>query len=432
MLTIYKIVLNLAYMIIWPYMAYKRLRGREEWSQRRALNPDSFLPSQSDSTTRQPKSILRLWGHASSMGEVRVLARLFTVLKEMQPELEYYISTYTKTGQRLARELFPDAKAVFYFPIDAYFPLKRFFRQFRPDGIIMVETEIWPYFLDFCRRLKIPLFLANGRVSEKSSGRYKRFRRSLTPLLSIYRKFAVQSKADAERMTTLGADPNRIVVLGNIKHDPDLTVDYSAKRKEVRRRFDLNEDRLFLIAASTRPGEEEIISRAIDRIAGREDKIVLLVAPRHLERLEDVKTVLDVNRFQYVLYSEIVSGKKKTASVILMDKMGLLADLFYGADLAFVGGTMGDLGGHNIMEPVLAGTPVVFGPSVYNVSEAAEKIGENRLGRMVADEEELAEVFRMFSEDRLDFERIVPGKSSACELSVTGKTAALIIEEFDR
>ena len=246
MLIIYKIVLNLAYVLIWPYLIYKRLRGRREWSQRRAINPESYLPTAADSSSREAKTAPLLWGHASSMGEVRVLARLFEAVRRLRPEIRFCVSTYTRTGQSLARELFPGAEGIFYFPIDAYFPLRRFFKQFRPDGIVMVETEIWPYFLDFCRRLNVPLILANGRLSAESTNGYRKFRRYLLPLLDVYRKFAVQSELDASRIISIGADPNRVIVTGNIKHDPDPKADFSAKRRDTRARLNLGPDRLCL------------------------------------------------------------------------------------------------------------------------------------------------------------------------------------------
>lgn len=433
MLTLYKISVNTAYFIFQPLFIFKRVKAKDEWDQRRCINPKNFLPTKHTQARHENSQAPLLWGHASSMGEVRVLARIMEALQDIRPDIRFCISTYTKTGQGLAHKLFPQAQAVFYFPLDCYFPLERLFGHLRPDGIVMVETEIWPYFLDFCRRKNISLVLANGRLSEKSFRGYKVFRRSLAPLLKSYRKFAVQTETDAKRMITIGAEPERVVVAGNIKHDFVSVSDAKAKRAEVRRSLGIPDDKLFLIAASTRPGEEEIICRALKAVSRFPDEITFLLAPRHLERLDEVFATLKKHRYSYVLYSKIKLRAEFPEPVIVMDRMGILAELFYGADLAFVGGTLADLGGHNVMEPVAAGTPALFGPSVFNVKEAAQNILKNKQGLMVQNADELAEAIDRFAKGDLQFrmENIVSESGHEdSEDSAACKTARIIIEEF--
>lgn len=417
MLTVYKILANAAYLIGWPYLTYQRLKKREVWQERAAFCPEKYLPENDSSEV--------IWGHASSVGEVRVLSRLFAALRQARPNLRFCISAYTITGHDLACELFPDATGVFYFPLDSYFPLKRFFAHFHPRAIIMVETEIWPYFLDFCRRGRIPLVLANGRLSEKSGYRYRLFRRWLAPLLANYRKLAMQTSGDAERMIAIGAPADRVIVTGNIKHDPDPVADPSLKRTEVRQSLGVPKEKLLLIAGSTRPGEEEVICQSLERSSMHSGELTLLLAPRHLERLEEVKEILSRHEFPYVLHSELETDRTKAAPVILMDRMGLLADLFYGADLAFVGGTLADLGGHNLMEPVAAGVPVLFGPSLENVRDAANQILQHKQGMMVRDALELSAAIDQFAAGRLTFRRSHSNNSATAE-----KTSEMIIEEF--
>jgi len=417
MLTVYKILTNIVYLIGWPYLAYQRLKKRKVWQERGAFCPEKYLPQDGMSEI--------IWGHASSVGEVRVLSRLFAALRQTRPDLKFCISAYTTTGHDLACELFPDAVSVFYFPLDSYFPLKRFFGHFHPRAVIMVETEIWPYFLDSCRRNHTPLVLANGRLSEKSSHRYRPFRRWLAPLLNNYRKLAMQTNSDAERMIAIGALADRVVVTGNIKHDFDAVANPNLKRSEIRQNLGVPKEKLLLIAGSTRPGEEETICQSLKESSVHSNKLTLLLAPRHLERLEEVKEILNRYEFPYVLHSELETGQTKTAPVILMDRMGLLADLFYGADLAFVGGTLADLGGHNLMEPVAAGVPVLFGPSLENVRDAASQILQHKQGLMVHDAKELSSAIDQFAQGRLTFHRSYSNNSAAAE-----KTAEIIIEEL--
>ena len=415
MLTLYKIIINILYAVAWPYFVLKGRKATEEWRQRRGIGAADYLAGVNDKT---------IWLHASSVGEVRVVERLIAALKAVRPELSIAVSTYTHTGQELAKELFPDAAAVLYFPIDSYVPLKRLFEVFKPAGIVIVETEIWPYFLSFCKRLDIPVVLANGRLSEKSTKSYSKFKKSLGRALSVYRAFIMQSKSDAERMISIGADESRITVLGNVKHDQDPDFDRKVNRKRVRSQMGFPSNAIFFIAASTRPGEEKIICEILGNLTQASRPVITLVAPRHLERIEEVRTILDSHRIRHCLYSEY-SEQKTPCTVILMDSMGLLTDLFYGADIAFVGGTMADIGGHNVMEPVLAGAPVVFGPSTFNVTEAAEEIVARNWGRQVMNRKQLLDVLQDFIDGKTTFAMHTEGGTS-----VARQTAEIIAREL--
>lgn len=415
MLIVYKILVNALYVAVWPYLVMKHRRDPQEWNQRRVLNPRDYLPGGSGDC---------LWGHASSVGEVQVLRRLFAALQVKRPGLRFCISTYSRTGQAMARELFPEAVAVFYFPLDSYFCWRRFFRVFHPSGIVTVETELWPYLMDYCRRTHIPLVLANGRLTEKSFGRYRLFRGTLGRLLKSYRTFIMQTPDDAARIIGIGADPDRVVTAGNIKHDA-ASGDHDMKRREVRRQLGLPAETMLFIAASTRPGEEEILCRALRDVAAFPDKICCLMAPRHLDRLDEVKEILRRSELPFIPYSELEDGKGDSGPIILMDKMGLLAELLYGADLAFVGGTLADLGGHNVMEPVVAGVPVLFGPSLANVRQAADDILNRKCGMIVTDAESLSSALSQFASGDLSF---APYNGNGA--TVAADSAAMIIQEL--
>ena len=424
MLTLYKIVVNLIYAVFQPYFAYRRRNAPDEWRQRMARDPERYLLRGNDTGRIDSAGSVCLF-HASSVGEVRVLQKLIDAVKKIRPNVRYSVSTYTTAGHNLAGELFRDAEAVIYFPLDSYFPMKRFLRCLNPSGVVFVETEIWPYFLDCCRRRGTPVILANGRISQRSAKWYTFFRSGLRPVLGAYRRLMMQSDADRERIIVMGADPLRVTVLGNMKHDTDDAVDAAAKRREVRKRLIIPDGKIFLIAASTRPGEEEILCRALRQSSYFPRRLVLLLAPRHLGRLDEVTNILNGHDCPFTLFSRLDTGAESPASVILMDQMGLLAELFYGADVAFVGGTLVDLGGHNVMEPALAGVPVLFGPSIFNVQEAAERIIGDKLGMMVADSDQLSSAIRGVVDGSLSFEKLRKNKSSVAE-----QTARAIIEEF--
>jgi len=424
MLTLYKILVNLAYVVLQPYFAYKRKQAPDEWRQRMARDPEHYLRLGHESGRNESAGSVCLF-HASSVGEVRVLRKLTDAVRKIRPDIKYCVSTYTVAGHKLAGELFPDAEAVIYFPLDCYFPMKRFLQSLNPAGSVFVETEIWPYFLDCCRRRGTPVILANGRISLRSAKWYTVFRSGLRPVLGSYRKLMMQTDADRERIVAMGAAPRRVTVLGNMKHDAADAIDAGAKRREVRKRLSIPEGKMLLAAASTRPGEEEILCRALRASSCFPERVVVLIAPRHLERLDEVTHILNDHDCPFTPFSRREAGAGGSTPVILMDQMGLLAELLYGADVAFVGGTLVDLGGHNIMEPALAGVPVLFGPSIFNVQEAAERIIREKLGMMVADGDQLSSAIKGFVDGSLSFEKLRKNESSVAE-----QTARVVIEEF--
>ena len=423
MLTLYKFLTNAAYVVLQPYIFVRKTKTPAEWKQRLARDPGAYsrhMPAESSPGNPGPCLF-----HASSVGEVRVLERLIRAMKKIRPDMPFCVSTYTRAGNKLARELFGDAEAIFYFPLDCRIPLNRFFEQYRPRGVVIVETEIWPYFLDYCRRCDVPLVHANGRLSPGSMRWYRLFRRSLRRLFQVYRVFLMQTRQDRERMIAIGADPKKTRVLGNIKHDVDENIDVAGKRADVRARLGLTDDRFLFVAASTRPGEEEIVCQALHSIPAFPDRVVALIAPRHMDRLDDVQKILKENNCPFTRYGELQPGSPSPTPVILMDRIGLLAELFYGADLAFVGGTLADLGGHNVMEPVLAGVPTLFGPSIDNVRDAAERIIDENLGSMVHNAVELAAAVNASIDGTASYGRIKPG-----EFSVAEQTARIIVREL--
>jgi len=244
-------------------------------------------------------------------------------------------------------------------------------------------------------------------------------------VLRAYKRFLMQTPDDAARIIGMGAEADRVAVAGNIKHDAVAAGEPKPSRGDIRRRLQVDDATLLFIAASTRPGEEEIILQALSQVAGFPDKVCCLLAPRHLERLDEVKALLEQHHLDYEPYSTVETGMGRKAPVILMDKMGVLAGLFYGADLAFVGGTLADVGGHNVMEPVVAGAPVLFGPSLANVRQAADDILAKNMGMMVADAASIAGAINRFASGKLRFH-----KYSGNGSTVASDSAAVIIREM--
>ncbi|MEA2562987.1 MAG: 3-deoxy-D-manno-octulosonic-acid transferase [Acidobacteriota bacterium] len=323
-----------------------------------------------------------VWIHAVSVGEVAVAA---TLIKALPPGLPLLVTTVTPTGQERARALFRDRAEIAYLPFDLGFAVRRFFDRFQPRALVLVEGDYWPLVLSEARRRGLPVAVINGRVGDRSYGRMRRMGR-LRPLLgylfSRVDRFGVQSTEDRDRLVSLGVPAERITVTGNLKYEspePAVKPDLEERLRA------LAAGRPILLAGSTTPGEEEQVLDAFSRLGGR---ALLVIAPRHPERWDEVAALLGPNA---VRRSAIPEGSKP--DIVLLDSLGELAGLYRIAAGAFIGGTLAPKGGHNPLEPARFGVPVAVGPSMHNFRDMAERFDRAHAWRRVKDAEELAAVW---------------------------------------
>jgi 3-deoxy-D-manno-octulosonic-acid transferase len=368
---LYRILARFVYLLLYPYGRRRAASGDELWRGRLALERDL-----------EPVDI---WMHAASVGEVKVLANLVNYLNDIQPELKLHVSAMTRTGLATAHAAVGDKATVSAFPVDATPAVVRKLDSLQPRMIVVAETEIWPNLICLATARNIPLVLVNGRMTERSLKKYLRFKASLGRLLAGYDRFFFKSEADRGRFSQLGLDPNRVEVVGDMKFDAPLIEKSVDKFDETRRQFGVGRDDFLFVAGSTRPGEEALLLDICEQMKPHYPGLRLVLAPRHLERLNEVKKVLAQCTLRSATLGEVASD----ADVILVDRMGLLNSLYEIADLAFVGGTLVDVGGHNLLEPVWVQTPVVYGPSLDNVAEAAEYIERCNYGARVNSAAEL-------------------------------------------
>ena len=308
-----------------------------------------------------------IWIHAVSVGEAAAARPLVARLRAARADLPVVLSTVTDTGQAVARSLLPEIPT-FYFPFDFAGPVARSLAHVRPRLVVLMETELWPTFLLACRRRRIPILLANGRVSRRSFARYTRVRRLLAPALTGIASFCMQSREDAQRITALGADPGRVAVLGNVKYD--LDPGQPARRAD----FELPDGVPLLIAGSTHRGEEEAVLRAYALAREATPGLRLLLAPRHPERAPEVEALVRRAGHACRLRSALRESAAPAgeAPVIVLDTVGELLGLYALATVAFVGGSLVAWGGHNPLEPAVWGRPVLFGPHMGNFQAMAE------------------------------------------------------------
>ena len=305
-----------------------------------------------------------IWIHAVSVGEVKAIDGLIAGMRRAFPQSRLVVSTTTPTGRALALER-GDVDRVIYFPLDLPGTVRRSLDRIRPVLVVVAETEIWPNFLRRCSRQGVPVFMVNGRISDKSYRRYKLGSRWLGRVLDGYRMLGMQSNLDAERICGLGAPRDRTVVFGNLKYDaPTFTPRLDSTLNDR-----LSRMQPLLVAASTASGEEPLVLEAYRRLRGKHPALKLLIAPRRPERFDEVEDAIQAAGFSLVRRSRRSSND--AADVLLLDSIGELTAVFEHAAVVFMGGTLVSRGGHNILEPARFQKPVVFGPHMENFRDMA-------------------------------------------------------------
>ncbi len=329
-----------------------------------------------------------IWVHAVSVGEIQAAAALVRALLELYPTQPVVLTTVTPTGAQRARELFGDAVVHSYAPFDLTGAVRKFFDWSRPKLLIVLETELWPNLYHECGRRDVPLVLASARVSPKSVNRYRWMLSLFRQTLSHGIVIAAQSEADAKRFLALGADPQRTNVTGNIKFDFNLPADIEIDGAQFRQSH--APDRPVWIAASTHASEEEIVLAAHRQVLDAFPNALLLMVPRHPERFQTVTSLTVKQGFSAVRRS---TGDDCTmdTEVFIGDSMGELPVFYAAADIAFVGGSLVQIGGHNLLEPAALGKPVLTGPYTYNAEDIARLLQDAGAARIVTDADELGE-----------------------------------------
>ena len=329
-----------------------------------------------------------VWIHAVSLGEVVAATPLVKALHERHPEFRYIVTTVTETGREAVEQRLGGIAEHRYAPLDFPWAVARMIRSLRPVLYVFVETELWPNLLWTLRAQDVPSVLVNGRLSSRSFGRQdlpviRSFYRSILQTLTLC---LMQSDRDRQRIVALGADPSRVHVTSNIKFDQPLPDVHS--HESLRQSFGLDENEQLMLAGSTHAGEEELLVSAYRHIVKPYPTTVLMLAPRHIERADRVEAVLREAGFAVQRRSRI-QGKQSGPRVIILDTRGELSRAYRDAVVAFVGGTLVPVGGHNLLEPAVWGIPVMFGPHTDHCAEVAALLAEAGGGRRVMGVEDL-------------------------------------------
>jgi len=388
MYVVYSVVMVAFFAAMSPYLVYQAVRYRKyiaNLPQRLGYLPVSFNLDGDES----------IWIHAVSVGEVLTARALLPTLRERYPKLRLFLSTTTMTGQQIARNNLQYVDEVFYFPFDLGFIVNRTLRLVRPRLFIMMETEIWPNLLRACARDGVKTMLVNGRISSRSYPRYRLARPFFRRVLLHVDKFCMQSDESARRIIDIGADRQRVVVTGSLKFDSlELpgTPSGDRGRNRVLRYFRIAPDRPVIIAASTRKGEEAAVLEAFQRIRATMTKALLIIAPRKPTQFDEVERLARRAGWNVARRSELRVDAEPGQDVVILDTVGELAQLYQVATAVFVGGSLVDTGGHNILEPAIFGKPIVFGPHMQNFAEIARTFLDNGAAIQVGTGRELGPV----------------------------------------
>ena len=335
----------------------------------------------------QFKSSKSIWVHAVSMGETLAAVPLVKALQQAYPDFPIVITTMTPTGAAQAVKSFGDSVKHLYLPYDYPDAIQRFLRAVNPVIGIIMETELWPNLLNACAKRNIPVCLLNARLSEKSARGYQLVQPLMHHMLKNLAAIAAHSEADAKRFLQLGAERSRVMVAGNIKFDINLPHDLSEKVIKLK---EMIGQRFVWIAASTHAGEEEKILAAHQLILRHDPHALLLLVPRHPDRFNDVAALIHAHRFHYKRRSSYEEINADT-QIYLCDSMGELLMFYAASDVAFVGGSLLPVGGHNMLEPAILNKPVISGKHTFNFAEVSELLINANALLIIEDEKSLAQ-----------------------------------------
>lgn len=307
-----------------------------------------------------------IWLHCVSVGETQAARPLAQRLKQAFPHHALVVSTVTLTGQTLARDVFRDqAESVFYFPFDWRWSARRALKAINPAAVLIMETELWPNFLRECKARRIPVALVNGRISRQSYRRYKMIKFFLRRVLSCLSIAVMQSETDAERLESLGMAREKLFTAGNLKFDSEVAGELSGRTEELKQRFGLRSGAPLILAASTHSPEEEMMLESIKQLRMKQP-VRLMIAPRRPERFNEVAALIQKSGLNWARKTNAPQREDTDAAVILLDTIGELRATYSLADVVFVGGSIVDKGGHNVLEPAAAGAAVVTGAHTHN------------------------------------------------------------------
>jgi 3-deoxy-D-manno-octulosonic-acid transferase len=368
------------------------------------------------------------WIHAVSVGEVAIALKLAAKLQELDPEFFCVLTTTTTTGFAFATQEGGERMEVLYSPLDFWPIMHRAYAVIQPARVVLVEAEVWPNLAAEARGRGLPLALVNARLSQRSEQRFHRFLFLVAPTFRCLDLVCVQEPEDIERWVALGVPRERIQHVGSIKYDPAETKVNPDLPLQVLRSLGVDGDRPILLGGSTHAGEEEVLGEIFQRLRADFPTFLLIIAPRHVERVGEIRTRLTRLGLDVSLRSEAGAVRTSPPDCILLDSTGELPNWYAVATIVFVGKSLAARGGQNPVEPILAGKPVLFGPHMENFSALAQALVGNEAAIQIHDPDSLHEKIAWLLRDREAALRLVANAQAvlAQHSGATGRTAMLV------
>jgi 3-deoxy-D-manno-octulosonic-acid transferase len=383
----YSLLLYLIAPIIWCYFLFRAIKApeyRNGFLQRLGILPQPILTN-------------GIVIHCASVGETMAAIPLIKKILQTYPDSSITVTTTTPTGKSTLLNNFEGLVNHFYLPIDWPGSCRRFLTKLQPQLVILMETELWPNFLHQCGKNKIPVLLANARLSDKSFKKYSKQSKLSYELFSNVSKIAAQFVSDKQNFLDLGVSPEKIEVVGSIKFD--LTIAESVLQQQQQLKLQWIKNRPTWIAASIHPGEFEAVLSAHKHLLKSLPDILLIAVPRHPEKFEALKLACSNAGLGYISRTDNIAPDQDI-NLVVGDTMGEMS-LFCGiADIAFVGGSLIERGGHNPLEPIACGTPVIMGSHYFNFSDVCQILIDNKLLQVANSNDELATLLQHNLQDR--------------------------------
>ena len=430
-------MIRLIYNLLWPigllfflpgYLMKMVRRGgyRKKFGQRLGIYDRELRARLSQSGGKRPT-----WLHAVSVGEVMIALKLAQQLRTLEPDVPCVLTTTTTTGFALANKNAPPWIEVMYTPLDFWPVMRRAFSTMRPAKIVLVEAEIWPNLAAKAHAQRIPLVLVNARLSPRSEGRFRRFRFFVEPTFRLLDLICVQEQEDVDRWAALGVERSRIKYTGSIKYDP-TGLDNRTDIDEAGRLVPVSPERPVLFGGSTHRGEEEILAKIFARLRQKFPSLCLFIAPRHVERVREIRAQLEALPLRVRLASEAANHSEAEVDCVLLDTTGDLRRWYSIATVVFIGKSMTAHGGQNPVEPIIARRPVVFGPHMENFVTLAETLVSKKGAIQVHDAESLEAAIENLLGDTEARHRLVRNAREVLDQhrGATARAAALIHKTY--
>lgn len=386
---LYNVLLLVYWATLIPMLVYRLIR--EEGFYQRIKQSIGFLPEDLKEKIANRHAI---WVHAASVGEIVAASPIVREMRKSHPNEVIIVSVVTATGFRMAHQIIKGADGILYFPLDLPYLTDRILTIVKPRAIVLVETEIWPNFLRIAAQKNIPVMMMNGRISRRSSNRYRMITFFTRRVLSTIYVFCMQSSIDAQYIIDIGADPNKVIVTGNTKYDQTYGIVTDEEKKRYLQELGFDEHTFpIMIAGSTHKGENAAVYKAFCNIRRHFPGAKLIIAPRYIHQADLIYDEGVKHGVTMVKRSDMIAGKLVTKPYdgVLLDTIGELGRVYSLGDLIFVGGSLAHIGGHNILEPAAHGKPIVVGPNMFNFVEIFDLLSRRGACVMVRNEDEFVD-----------------------------------------